>query len=277
MTIVRGYINRFEEAARLAFAEAQAADMKPEAAALFATTLEPGMTHGQAEKLGGAAVRSAYGRGCQWEVERWWEVPVPWPRYESKDDPCLVIEGRVYLVARVEIIPDWNERSWRGSVVAQAGKLERTVLPLPALMSMLDGEFECYPVVGKDGGWTSRQMTLGAEQSLRLHDGFVERLLRILKRKPVADWLDDFGSRGTTLAPLVVGGLLGLMYRDADNAQSTVRRPATRDQLVAVITSMGYSAARASKVLDRASLELKPEMTIEEAKPILLKQIAEER
>ncbi|MDP2948564.1 MAG: hypothetical protein Q8P22_03395, partial [Chloroflexota bacterium] len=93
MTIVRGYINRFEEAARLAFAEAQAGDMKPEAAALFATTLDPGMTRGEVEKLVGAAVRSAYGKGHEWEVEKWWQVPVPLPRYELRDVPCLVVEG----------------------------------------------------------------------------------------------------------------------------------------------------------------------------------------
>lgn len=41
MTIRQRYIGSFKEAARLAFAEAQADDMKLEAATLFATTLEP--------------------------------------------------------------------------------------------------------------------------------------------------------------------------------------------------------------------------------------------
>ncbi|MDP2952482.1 MAG: hypothetical protein Q8O76_04105, partial [Chloroflexota bacterium] len=192
MTIVRGYINMFEEAARLAFAEAQAGDVKPEAAALFATTLEPGITHGEVEKLVSAKVRSAHGKGCEWEVERWWQVPVPLPRYESKDVPCLVVEGRVYVVSRVEVNPEWSEKSWRASVVAPAGKLEKTTLPLFFLMALLDGEVHRYPVVGKDGDWTSRQV-VGVEHPLRLHDEFLDQLARTLKRKPVADWLDDFG------------------------------------------------------------------------------------
>ncbi|MDP2953886.1 MAG: hypothetical protein Q8O76_11300, partial [Chloroflexota bacterium] len=85
-----------------------------------------------------------------------------------------------------------------------------------------------------------------------------------------------FGSRGSKLAPLVVGSLLGMMYRGTTTSLPLERQLASHELLVAVITGRGYSAARASRVIERASPELKPGMTIEEATPILLRQIAEE-
>ena len=53
---------------------------------------------------------------------------------------------------------------------------------------------------------------------MRLHDKFVNGLRHLFKLKPVADWLEDFGSQGLGLVPLVVGALLGLRYRGASNS-----------------------------------------------------------
>ncbi|MDP3061848.1 MAG: hypothetical protein Q8O40_01355 [Chloroflexota bacterium] len=275
MTIVRGYINRFDQAAGLAFAEAQASDMKPEAAALFATTLEPAITHGEVKKLVSAGVRSAYGKGCEWEIERWWQVPVPMPRYEASEIPCLIVEGQVYVVCRVDVSPEPSDNSRRTSIVMTAGKLQKTTLPLFFLRSLRDGNLHHYPKVARDGGWISWRV-VGTEHLLRLHDDFVGQLSRTLRVKPVADWLDDFGRRGRKLAPLVVGSLLGMMYQPTTTTLPLERQPVTREQLVAVITSLGYSAARASKLIEKAAHELVPGMALEDATRILLKYAAQE-
>lgn len=87
MAIVRGYIDGFEEAAHLAFREARAGDMKPEVAALFATMLEPGCSPQEVEKLVGSAFRGRYGKETGWDIERWWQVPVPSPRYQVRGLP----------------------------------------------------------------------------------------------------------------------------------------------------------------------------------------------
>jgi len=92
----------------------------------------------------------------------------------------------------------------------------------------------------------------------------------------VADWLEDFGSQGHGLVPLVVGALLGLRYRSATNSLPAGQQPYSHEALIEVITGMGYSTARAQKVLERAEPELRAGMTLEEAIRIVLRHIGEE-
>jgi len=167
MTIMTGYIDTFEEAAQLAFLEAQAIGVKPEVAALFATMLEPGCPQQEAEKLVGSAIRGQYGKATKWDIEEWWQVPVTSPRYEARGVPRLIMETKAYMVACVEITPGWSRRTWYVSVVQPLGKPQTTLLPLCFLRALLDGDLDRYQIAGKDGPWLRRWQSTG----LKLRQG----------------------------------------------------------------------------------------------------------
>jgi hypothetical protein len=95
----------------------------------------------------------------------------------------------------------------------------------------------------------------------------------VLDIKPLADWLDDFGKRGRTLCPLVVGTMLGLIYRDKNALLPIEEQPLDIETLTAAANSLGYSTARVEKAIERAGTELRPEMSIKEALPVLLRYV----
>jgi hypothetical protein len=161
------------------------------------------------------------------------------------------------------------------AVVELMGKPQRTVLPLCFLRALLGDDLARYRIVGKDSMWTSWEVA-GLKQPLRLHDKLVGGLRDVFKLKPVADWLEDFGSHGQSLVPLVVGALLGLSHQSASASLPVERQPYSQETLIEVITGMGYGTARARKVLERVEPELRVGMTLEEATRIVLRHIGEE-
>ncbi len=274
MTLITEHIKSLEDAIALAIREAQVQGMKPEASRLFAAVLDT-VSRQEVEKLVTSAVKSQYGKDAEWDIGGWWQVAVPLPRYEGRGLPGLIVETRAHLVASVEVTPRWSRRSWHIASIEPLGKPQTTLLPLCFLLALLDGNEDRYRIVGKDGAWTLREIA-GLKQPLRLHDDFVNRLRRVFRMKPVADWLDDFGLRGQSLVPLVVGSLLGLMYR-GDSASVPLEQQAySREMLIEIVTGMGYGIARAQRLLERAEPELRAGMTLEEATRIVLKHISEE-
>ena len=274
MTIIRKHIETFEEAIALAFRETRLEGMKPEVSRLFAAMLDT-ISRQEVKKLVTSAVRNQYGKDTEWDISNWWQVAVPLPRYEARGLPSLIVETRAYSVASVEVTRGWGRRSWHIALVEPLGKPRMTLLPLCFLQALLDGNEDRYRIVGKDGRWTLREVA-GLKQPLRLHDDFVNQLHHVFRLEPVADWLDDFGSRGHSLVPLVVGSLLGLMHR-GDSASVPIEQQAySREMLIDIITGMGYGVARAQRVLERAEPELRAGMTLEEATRIVLKHISEE-
>jgi hypothetical protein len=275
MSVTKEYIDSFEGAISVAFRQAEVKGMKSNMAHLFATMVGRRDSQDEVERLVAGAIRSHYGKETEWETDDHWRVAVPLLRYEARGLPSLVIETRAYVVASAEVTPRWSQRSWYVTVAESLGKPETTVLPLCFLQSLLDGNEGRYRIVGKDGQWTSREVA-GLKQPLRLHDEFVNELRHQFKLKPVADWIEDFGSQGHSLVPLVVGALLGLKYRSATNLLPAGQQAYSQDALIEVITGMGYSTARAQKVLERAESELRAGMTLEEAIGIVLRHIGEE-
>jgi len=187
----------------------------------------------------------------------------------------LIVETRTYLAGSVEVSPGGSRKWWHIALVEPLGKPQITVLPLCFLLALLDGKEDRYRIVGKDGQWTLREVA-GMKQPLRLHDDFVNQLRHSFKLKPVVDWLDDFGSRGHKLAPLVVGSLLGLRHQRDGASVPLGQQAYSQEMLINIITGMGYGIARAQRVLERAEPELRPGMTLEEATRIVLKHISEE-
>jgi len=275
MTVVRSYIDSFDKAIAAALAKAQVGDLRPEIVRLFNSMLDDKSSQQEVERLVANAVKGHYGKNVSWDIQDWWQVPVPSPRYEASGLPSLVIETRVFVVASVEISPQSSHRSWHIAVVELLGKPQMVVLPLFFIQALLDGNEDGYRIVGKDGPWTVREIA-GLRQPLRLHDELVERLRNTLKLKPVADFLCGFGPRGVKLVPLVVGALLGLMYRSTGASLPIEQLPWSRETLIEVVTGLGYSAARAQRVVQLAEPEFKIDMTLEEAIRIVLKYIGKE-
>ena len=275
MGITREPATNIEEAIRLAFGEAHAGDMKPEMAWLFEPVQGEAPVQNEVEKLVAGAVKSHYGRDTSYEVGQWWRVPVPSPRYDARGLASLIIDVTPYLVASVELTSIWNRSRRHVTVVQASGKPQATGLPLCFLRALLDGDDNRYRIVGKQGPWTSLEIP-GLKQPLRLHNEFLDRLRHTFDLKPVADWLDDFGSPGYGLAPLVTGALLGLGYRGLRAPLPAEQQPYSRETIVEVITGLGYGAARARKVLDRIETELGPGITLDEAIRIVLRHIGEE-
>jgi hypothetical protein len=274
MSVKTGRVRTLEQATGLALREAGAEGTDPEMCHLFSLSLSK-LSASQVRKALLSPVRAECGRGAPLELLAWWQVAVPLPRYEARDMPSLIVEARVYLVASLEVIPDWSE-SWQRMVAVEPyGRAETTVLPLRFLQALLDGNEGSYRIVGKDGQWTSFEVA-GLRQPLRLHDGFVARLRSMLRKRPLSDWLDDFGPCGRALVPLVVGALLGLRYRSAVSRMPVEEQPWTTESLIELITGMGYGTARAQRVLQRAGEELKPGMAMKEAAHIVLKYIGME-
>jgi hypothetical protein len=271
MALVAGsHIRSFNEAAQLAFKEARVSGMKTEVSALFVFTLNPENSMREVEKAVSSAVRERYGRETDWDIEKWWHVPVPLPCYESRGMPSLIAEVRVYIAASVEVTLLRSGRSHYVAVVEPMGKPQKTALPLCFLRALLDDDLARYRIVGKDGMWTSWEV-VGLKQPLRLHDKFVSGLRDVFKLKPVADWLEDFGSQGQSLVPLVVGALLGLSHQSASASLPVERQPYSQEGLLEAATGLGYSIARAERALERAAPELRVGMTMAEAVRLILK------
>jgi hypothetical protein len=272
MAIIEGRTGSLAEAVKIAIMEAQATDMNPDITQLFGTVLDRKADREQMREITIGSLRKQYGKGVRWRVDDWWLIAVPLPLYEARGVPCLVVETSSWLVVSARVTPEWSKESRDATIVSPWGKPVKTVLPLSFLESLLDGTEDRYRIVGKDGAWTLLEVA-GLKQPLRLNDDFIEGLKDVLDIKPLADWLDDFGKRGRTLCPLVVGTMLGLIYRDKNALLPIEEQPLDIETLTAAANSLGYSTARVEKAIERAGTELRPEMSIKEALPILLRYV----
>lgn len=275
MTIVNEeQIESFEDAAQLAFGQVLVSGMKAEVAVLFTVMLDHERSDQEIVNITASAIKREYGKDAKGGLEKFWLVPVPLPRYEGIEAPSLIIETTVYLVVRAWVRPEGFSKHWHISIVQPWGKPLRTVLPIFFLLALLDKEEGRFCKVGKDGPWSSWQIE-GLKQPLRLHDGFLEKLRQLFKLKPVADWLDDFGTRGQSIAPLVVGALLGLMYRGSSSLLPE-EQGASRQELLQKLTGFGYGLDRVQRAMEKAEPELRGNMTTDEAVETALKYIEKE-
>jgi len=274
MTITTRRVETFEDAIAPAFSEAQAEGMAAEVAHLFAPLVDRSAFQHEVEKLTTASVKKKYGKDVRWRIYDWWLVPVPSPRYEARGLPSLLVDTKVYVVASVRVMPISPIQPCHVAVVDFAGKLPTTQLPLTFLQAILDGTEDCYHIVGRDGSWVSYEVT-GLRQPLRLHKEFLDGLRQVFRHKSVGGWLERFGFHGRSVMPVVVGTMLGLMYGGASGTAAPGQPALSRETLINVITSLGYSTAEAQRVLKVSEPDIKAGMTLEEATLIMLRHIAE--
>jgi hypothetical protein len=75
----------------------------------------------------------------------------------------------------------------------------------------------------------------------------------------------DFGSAGRSVAPLVVGTLLGMQFRETTPAPPIGQQRWTYDNLIQSLQAMAYTPTEAKKMVDQVLPYLRVEMTLEEA------------
>lgn len=258
-------VKNFTEAIEFAFYEAGVEDMSSGIFDLFAWFAGVDRLDSEADKAISAAIRSRYGNKTSWREERWF-VPVPKLRYDGQDIPQLIITVTVYLVAVVFVrtIDD----SYRVTLVGTIDKPEKLIIPMLLLNSLMERSLGRFAIVARDVGYTT--WNIPGAKPVRLPHDFVSQLSEMLEFQSIVAWLLEFGVQGRYVAPLVMGNLYGLAFRDLTRPVPASRQMMNTDDLVSALENMAYPATEAREMVQRASPSLSADMTLEEAIRLVL-------
>ena len=258
----------FDEAAIVALHDAGKDDMILDIARLFTPALDLDKLRSEAEKSINVSVHGKYGPKATWSGRQWF-VPVPQPSYNSSPIPLMSFAISAYLVAAISIeTPDWSSRS--ATLMGFLNRREKLLLPIAFLQALLDEDLGQFEVASKDGahtGWT----VPGFKEPVQLANDFVAQLSRMLRLKSVAAWLLDFGAAGKTIAPQVVGSLLGLQFHDVITPVPIGKQPYRREVVIADLTQM-FGSALAAEMFERMAPHLKASMSNDEAITMIMKE-----
>lgn len=267
-TLTGKQAGNFEEAARVCFREAGAADMAVAIAHLFKPVVQRDTVESEAEKAVASTIKAGYGKNATWSGKRWY-VPVPALGYDTRQIPSILFEVRTDLVA-VERVRTRDD-SQQVTLVGAVGKPHKLVLPVIFLRAILDDDLERFAILARGGNWTT--WDIPGTKPVQFPDELIARLSNTLRRKSVGTWLQAFGPQGRSVAPLVVGALLGLQYIDKKEAASATEQSWTYDGLVTALEGMAYSAEEARDLIRRASPQLRADHTVEQAMRIVMENI----
>lgn len=264
------HVKNFNEATEVAFREAGADDMGMCTADLFEPCVDRTRLRAEAEKNITAAIRARYKDNPTWSG-KWWHVPVPSLGYDSRGTPHITFEVNTYLVAQAQV--DTGSRRFLVTLVGTIDKGETLVIPVIFLQAMLDDDLDRFAVVARSGGRTTWEIP--GVKALQLPDDFIARLSDTLQRRSVAAWLEDFGSQGRRVMPLVVGSLLGLQFMGASGAPSPAgKQPYDPVELLSALEALAYSPTEAKEMVGRAAPHLRADHTLEEALRVVLQNLA---
>ncbi len=268
MKLINGRRARnFDEAAVLAFQEAGVNDISVHVTNLFNTLVDTTRLRDEAKKIIASAIQNKYGKNSEWE-DKWWYVSVPLLSYETRDIPHLGIETRTFIVAAAEV--EMLDDSYLITLVGVIGKPEMLRIPMVFLKAILDNDLGRFGIAAKSGSHTTWEIP--GSKPAPLPNEFVSKLSDILTRMSLAMWLADFGSQGRSVAPLVLGSMLGLMFQDTSQPMSVGLQMWTNEQLVSALEGMAYPVTEAKEMLSRAAHNLRADHTLEDAIRIVLQQ-----
>ena len=265
MKILHGIrVKNFREATELAFGEAGADDLSLSVADLFESA-DATSLRSEAERDIIAAIRGKYRGNPTWDG-KWWCISVPKPGYDSRGTPQVTIDLKRYIVAAGEV--ETTDDYYPVTLVGPIGKSETLVIPILLLQAILDDDLGRFSVLARSAGNTTWEI-LGSKP-VQLPDDFVVRLSDKLRRKSVAAWLEEFGSQGRSIMPLVVGSLLGLQSMGTAKALPLGQQRWTYEQLLNALEAMAYEVSEAKEMVTRATPYLTADMTLEEAIRVIL-------
>ena len=269
MKILEGrHVKNFREAVDLAFSEAGADDMSLSATGLFEEADDTKLRSG-AEKDIIAAIRGKYRGNPTWGGKGWC-VHVPKPGYDTRGTPHIIIDLKTYLVAAGEV--ETTDRYYTVTLVGPIGKSETLIIPVVLLQAILDDDLSRFAVLARRGGRTTWEIP--GFKPVQLPDELVARLSDILKRKSVATWLEDFGSQGKSIMPLIIGSLFGLQSMGTAGVPPLGEQRCTYEQLLSGLEAMAYQASEAKEMVARAMPYLRADQTFEEAMRVILQNEA---
>jgi hypothetical protein len=257
-------VKNFREAAELAFREAGADDMSLSVADLFKPA-DASKLCSEAEKDIIGAIRGRYRGNPTWDGKQWC-VPVPKPGYDTRGTPHITIELNTCLVAAG--VAETTDSCHPVTLVGPIGKSETLTIPIMLLQAVLDDDLSRFDMLARSAGYTTWEIP--GFKPVQLPDDFVGRLSDILKRKSVAAWLEDFGSRGTSIMPLVVGTLLGLQSIGTAGVPPLGEQRWTYEQLLSALEAMAYQVSEAREMVARAMPYLRADLTLEQAVRVIL-------
>jgi len=226
---------------------------------MFETLPDNDRVNTEADKIIGGTIRNRYGNKATWRAERWF-VPIPKLHYDGKDIPQLIIEVDIYLIAAAVIrTQDTRLITLAGAI----GKPETLTIPMVFLHALLEDDLGRFAMVARDARYTTWEIP--GVKPVRLPNDFVGELSQRLKWQSVVSWLEEFGSQGRYVAPLVAGSLLGLAFRDSTQSLPTNKEIVSTDDLISALESMAYQPAEVKEMVRSAMPRLRADMTLEEA------------
>lgn len=263
-------VQDFTDAAKLAFDEARVGDMSVDIIDVFASVADIDRISSDADRSIGTTIRNRYGGKATWRAERWF-VPLPKLHYDGKDVPRLIIVVTTYLVATAAVRTTGDSR-WITLVGVVGGRPETLTIPMVFLHAVLEEDLARFAVVARDANWITWEVP-GAKP-VRLPSAFIDQLTAIFRRKSVVTWLLEFGAQGRYVAPLAMGNLFGLAFRDSSSPEPMSRQLVKVDDLLSALESMAYKLGEAREMVNRAAPYLRADITLEEAIRITL-QVAQ--
>ena len=253
-----------DEAVKLALQIAGEEGMDNYILDMFETFSDNDKINAEADKIIGSTIRNRYGSKASWQTDRWF-VPIPKLHYEGKDIPQLIIEVNIYLIAAVVVK---TQESRLITLAGAVGKPETLAIPMVFLHALLEEDLGRFAMVARDASYTT--WDIPGMKPVRLPNDFVSELTEMLKYQSVVSWLDEFGSQGRYVAPLVAGSLLGLAFRDSSQSLPANKEIMTTDDLISALKSMAYQPAEAKEMVRSAASRLRADTTLEEAIRITL-------
>ena len=195
-------------------------------------------------------------------------VPAPELRFDASPLPQLGIKLQVFMVWPGEVETRVTVHSV--TVVGPVGKPEVLVIPVLFLRAIMNDDLGRFSIVGRSASHTT--WGIPGSKPVRLPDDLTYQLSKILERKSVAMWLDMFGSQGRSVAPLVIGSLLGLECIDVTLTLPAGKQAWDQDTVISALESMAYRPAEAEVMFLRVAPRLRADQTLEDVIRIILRE-----
>jgi hypothetical protein len=261
------YGTSLRAACELVFKEAAVGDMSSEVTDLFASFVGSNEIWDQAHRSLRSTVRERYGGSCTWEGNMRL-IPVPQLRFDASPVPQLGINVQVYMVWPGEV--ETRVALHSVTAIGPVGKPEILAIPVLFLRAIMNDDLGRFPIVGRSANHTT--WGIPGSKPVKLPDDLTYQLCKILERKSVAMWMDEFGTQGRGVAPLVIGTLLGLESMDVNPSLPTGKQAWDQDTVISALESMAYRPAEAEVMFLRVAPRLRADQTLEDVIRIILRE-----
>jgi len=235
-------VRNFEEAATLAFEEFGIDDMSIEVAGLFASSLNVSRLANEADKSIKSTVHNRYGKKATWYGNQWF-VSVPRLGFKTKPIPQLIMTVQPYLVSATKVDTGYN--SYSLTLVGAVDKAVELAVPMIFLHAIINDDLERFRLVAKDSSHSTWEVP--GTKGIEVPNDFIHKLSKTFEQRSLTMWLESFGSQGRTVAPQVVGCLLGLESMGAAQPIAAGQQPWSEETIINALGGMAYPRIEAKR------------------------------